>query len=1130
MGDYKMYKHSDSIVYSPSDLCRFMASPFAAWMERYKLENSENNFTPDDTDPLQGLLQSKGDAHEAHFLEQFREQGKDVVEITGESVEEKVKATVTAMQSGAEVIFQACLELAPFRGYSDFLVKVAGKSSLGDYHYEVWDTKLSKSPKSYFAVQLCSYAEMLADIQGVYAETMVVVLGNGAVERLRTSDFRYFYETLKAQFLKAETSFDSAKMLDPSDSREWGQWSGVAEQILLERDHLSQVATISRNQIKAMEKAGITTATELAETSKDHVPKISSDVFNRLKAQARIQKRSVGRDTPDFEIIKQEPGEARGLALLPTASPLDVFFDIEGFPLVEGGLEYLWGNTYFDEQGQRQFKDFWAHNATEEKQTFQAFIQWVYARWQQDPDMHIYHYANYEIAACKRLMGRYGVCEHEVDELLRNEVFVDLYNIVRHGMLVGEPRYSIKNVEHLYRGKRETDVGSGGESIVVYQQWLDEHDGDTWETSKILKDIRDYNIDDCDSTQELVDWLREQQKANDISYIGKTEVDQKDVPEEVTARLKLRDELLARAEKERDSDPSQAEITETLAWLLEFHRREEKPTWWRLFERLGLTDVELVDDLDCITMCERTKKEAFKPTPKARNLAYEYHFNSNQELKIPAKDREMWVLGHDGVKVKLKEFDFESGLLTVQAKEEPPSHVTFIPHNIVHARPIPEAIEAVVRQYAEGELGECAILDFLDRKPPRIKGHSGGNIIDESSDIEVLDQIKDKVLNLNNSYLCIQGPPGAGKSFTGMHVIAELVRLDKKIGITSNSHKAINNLLLSVAKLCNEKGIKAHCCCAKDTDKELAEAGVELIKNPDLASHVQPGCVLGTTAWGFTRDDMVGELDYLFIDEAGQVSIANLVGMSRSATNLVIKGDQMQLGQPIQGKHPGASGQSVLEYLLQDHATIPPELGVFLGKTFRMHPEVNQFISDAVYEGRLHTDPDNIRQVVQVPKDYKGPLNKEAGIIYIPVEHEGNSQASEEEAAVIHDMAKQLLGRTFIDKEGKKDTIKWKHMMFVAPYNYQVNILQQTLGENAQVGSVDKFQGQEAPIVFLSLCASDVNEAPRGISFLLNKNRLNVAISRAQSLAIVVSSPKLASNFNGSIEDMKLVNLLAWLM
>ncbi|HGF0804634.1 TPA: DEAD/DEAH box helicase, partial [Legionella pneumophila] len=278
-------------------------------------------------------------------------------------------------------------------------------------------------------------------------------------------------------------------------------------------------------------------------------------------------------------------------------------------------------------------------------------------------------------------------------------------------------------------------------------------------------------------------------------------------------------------------------------------------------------------------------------------------------------------------------------------------------------------------------------------------------------------------------------------------------------------------------------------------------------------------------AWGFARDDMVGQLDYLFIDEAGQVSVANLVAMSRSAKNLVIMGDQMQLGQPSQGTHPGESGLSILDYLLHETPTIADDMGVFLGTTYRMHSTVNHFISKFIYDSNLEPHPDNDVRVVKVPDGYQGKLNKEAGIIFVPVEHEGNTYASDEEVSEINLLAQELMGRTFIEKLGETRKISWNDILFVAPYNYQVNKLKQALDEQARVGSVDKFQGQEAPIVFLSMCTSDANESPRGIDFLFDKHRINVAISRAQSLAIVVGNPELCAVTVNRVEQLKLVNL-----
>ncbi len=746
--------------------------------------------------------------------------------------------------------------------------------------------------------------------------------------------------------------------------------------------------------------------------------------------------------------------------------------------------------------------------------------------------MHIYHYANYEIAACRKLMGRYGCCEYELDQLLRNEVFVDLYKVVKGGLLIGEPRYSIKNVEHLYRGQRDTEVGNGSDSVVVYENWHELNalgeEGDSWQTSKTLKDIRDYNIDDCNSTQELVEWLRAQQAEHGISYLGKTEVEEPEIPEEVTERTLLRDRLLARSE---DGSSQQTLLDENLAWTLEFHRREAKPVFWRLFDRLGMSHHELTDDIDCLACCERTGLEPYKPKPRARLLAYEYQFPAEQEFKIP-RNEGMYLLGEDRQKITLDldECDFERGRLVVKAKQEPEQLISLIPNEYVNPKPIPEAIADVVSRHEQGALGESAIRDFLLRSKPRIKGHSGGSIVSSQSSDERLKEIINAVTQLNNSYLTIQGPPGAGKTYTGKQIIAELLKQGKRIGIASNSHKAINNLLLGVAQFCQQQGIEAHCYCTNKTGDELTEAGIEIVKNNIIADKLKDACVVGTTAWGFCRDELSEQFDYLFIDEAGQVSVANLIGMSRSASNLVLMGDQMQLGQPSQGSHPADSGLSILDYLLYDSPIIAPDMGVFLGTTYRMHPEVNRFISDAIYDGELDAASGNEFQSIEAPEGYAGVLCCEAGVQFVPLEHEGNTQASDEEVAEIKRLANQLLGRRFTSKSGEQRIISWEDMLFVAPYNHQVTKLKQALGEQARVGSVDKFQGQEAPIVFFSLCASDAAESPRGVDFLFDKHRINVAISRAQALVVVVGNPQLFSNSVNSLEQMKKVNVLARLL
>ncbi len=1133
-----MHKFNGELIFSPSDLVGFTYSEFASWMDRFKLECSPQAPEPDAVDSFMQLLFAKGESHEAAMLNTFAAQGLTIVNISLDllgkdaSFFQKQQATLEAMQSGVDVVYQAALELLPFRGFADFLIKIPNQqsqtSSFGDYHYEVWDTKLSRSLKPSFVIQLCVYAEMLEQLQGVRPKNIVVALGSGVQERLVTEEYFYYYRSLKQRFLDMHEQWNSTQMPDPAASNSFGRWSTYAEQLLKERDHLSFIANISSSQIKKLNEVGIFTCAELVSTTVTRIPSMNPSVFQSIKAQARIQQQSAGQMPPLFEILA--PANA-GLALLPPHSPLDVFFDIEGFPLAEGGLEYLWGNTYFDEQENRQFFDFWAHNPVQEKAAFKNFIEWAYARWQQDPQMHIYHYANYEIAACRKLMGRYGVCEYEVDQLLRNNVFVDLYKIVKAGILLGEPRYSIKNVEHLYRGKRETEVGNGGDSVVVYEQWREAFaegkETDDWRTCKTLKDIRDYNIDDCNSTQELTDWLRNQQAKQNIVYIGIKEVDEPKISDEVTARTNLRDKLLTKSETLQDDD---ARITENMAWTLEFHRRETKPMWWRLFDRMGLSHVELEDDLDCVASCVRTSREPFKESDRARNFCYEYQFDINQEYK-PLKNDNAYLLGPNLDKVSLvqDECDFDKGLVVVKCKEEPEQVISLIPDEYIAPGAIQTAIDDVVADFDSGNLHNTAIDDFLYRKQPRIKHHAGGDIVTATDSSIRLQQIITAVVNLDNSYLTLQGPPGAGKTHTGKHIIAELVKQGKKIGISSNSHKAINNLLIGVAEYCREQNIPAKCFCTKDTGDEIADNNIQVLKNDQIENHLVSGCVIGTTAWGFCREELKGEFDYLFIDEAGQVSVAKLIGMSRATSNIILMGDQMQLGQPSQGSHPAESGLSILDYLLHDSPIIPANMGIFLDTTYRMHSAVNHFVSNAIYQGQLKSHPDNDKQVIQVPANYSGALDKEAGVIFIPVEHQGNTQASDEEVAEIKKLVRELIGRPFTDKKGNTKPIELSDMLFVAPYNHQVNKLKMALGDSAKVGSVDKFQGQEAPIVFFSLCSSDANESARGMDFLFDKQRINVAISRAQCLAITVASPNLLNALAQNIEQMKKQNLVAML-
>jgi hypothetical protein len=811
-----------------------------------------------------------------------------------------------------------------------------------------------------------------------------------------------------------------------------------------------------------------------------------------------------------------------GLAALPPESRGDIFFDMEGYPLLEDGLEYLFGVTYV-ESNAPVFRDWWAHNREEERNAFECFVRWAYDRWREDPSMHIYHYAAYEVTALRRLMGRYAICETEIDQLLRNEVFVDLYSVVRQGLLVGEPSYSLKNIEKLYRDKRQNEVASAADSLVFYQRWLEAKDGLDWSSSPTLRLIREYNREDCESTWKLARWLRNVQKEAGIAYVPKPAVPESENLEQITEQGRYAEEMRKEIPVERSADAERWRIHELLSWFLEFHRRESKPIWWAKYERHAMTEQQLVDDPECLGGLVRTSRP---PEKIKRSYGYEYRFSPDQETKLRRGSK--CLFAHDLTRrASIEALDSVAGLLLLKfSSSEAPECLGLIPDEWVDPAPIAQSIERLVRRYRQSGKLPSAIDHFLRRCRPVLRERlTGKPIIPMETDL--VEGSISAAVDLDNSTLCIQGPPGGGKTYTAAHMIFALLRLGKRIGITSNSHRAICLLLNEATKLADANGCRFR----------VVKIGGDAEDNNGL--HEQVDCVesaskfftggqlanlIGGTAWAFSHVAAEGTLDYLFVDEAGQVSVANLVGMGPSTRNIILIGDQMQLSQPVKGSHPGESGTSTLEYLLESHATIPSDLGIFLGETWRMHPEVCRFISGAVYEDRLIPKPLTAGRTIRFRTGSRRHIQQSAGVVFIPVEHEGNTYQSEEEAEVIAQIVAELTGQV-LTETGKPDRLLTRDdILVVTPYNLQVRMLAERL-PGIRVGTVDKFQGQEAAVVLYSMCASSGDASPRGIEFLFSKNRLNVAISRAQTLAVVVGNRSLARTRCTTLGQMQLVNV-----
>jgi len=1127
-----MKQQDGQLIFSPTDLIRFMESPFSTWMDRYHLQ-FPGELTPDpDSEQLQ-LVAREGERHEARFLEQLRANGRTITEIArGEG---SIARTRAAIDAGCEVIYQAHLAHAQFAGYADFLVR----SSDGDY--EVWDTKLARKTKPYYLIQLCCYAEILEHTIGRRPECLRVVLGDGTIQVFRTSEFFHYYGELKGAFLDLMQTFDPRTPPVPEPRADHGRWQSHADAQLLRIDHLYQVAGISVGQIKKLQAAGIETMTALAHTPlRTTVPQLDAAVLRRLIGQAQLQQRTK-RDratnpaAPAHYTVLAAPPEhpRRGLALLPPPNPGDIFFDMEGFPLApDGGLEYLFGATSV-ERGRLSFHDWWAHDPQQEKLAFEGFIDWVVARRKRHPKLHIYHYAAYEVSALRRLMGRHATREAELDDLLRNDVFVDLYQVVRQGLQVGEPSYSIKFIERLYRPPRATVVATAGDSIVQYARWIESGEVQDPAASPILGAIRAYNKDDCDSTFELAQWLRARQSEAGIAFLPAdrdAEAEERERSaqkiEQVRIRLEehetLHQKLSALASSSRHSD--RTTLARLLLDLHGFHRRENKPVWWRFFDRLDSTHDELKEDIACIG--DATLQPPFEGTPVMRSRQFTYAFDPAQDVKIETGDTVV-PLQHSHARLKVTSIDIEKGRITVKIGENQlferlgdsmPDRTSFIPYEFVDNAAIADALRRNSLRLIESTADLPAVRQFLLRKPcttlVRLRaGHPNWKA--DRLAIETARQ-------MNGELLCIQGPPGTGKTYTAARMIADLVKRGHTVGISSNSHKAIALLVINTACVYGEhlRGIVK----TRDPD-DLLFTEFPLLQHPQRPNPDLPftkGIVAGT-AWFISGQEWSDRLDYLFIDEAGQVSTANFIAMAGCARNLVLIGDQMQLEQPIQGAHPGEAGSSALNFFLNGHATIPDPYGIFLPVTHRLPPDLCSVISELIYEGRLTAHPDTALHRLHLPAIPR-LIRREAGLLFLPVIHDGNTQASCEEVECILALTRELLRHTHHRADGMTAHVTLDDILYVAPYNMQVARLRDALPPNARVGSVDKFQGQEAAVVIISMCSSFGEYGPRGLEFILNQNRINVALSRARTLAIVVGDPRIARAPAHSIERMRQLN------
>lgn len=1157
-----MKSFSDRFLLSASDLSNHLACRHVTSLD-LAVSLGERS-APEWHSPDLWVLQKRGLEHEMAYITYLAAQGLSIVDLRdGHHAQQESNARVpesnfitaevssgievsdeneqcsidklnVAMKKGVDVIVQAPLAFDRWFGRADVLRRVERPSKLGPWSYEVHDCKLALQTKATTILQLSLYSECLASIQGEWPEYMhVVPPGDGfASEPHRVSDYSSYYRYVKRRLEYAIENESTLTETYPEPTphcsvcRWWAECDGKRRK----DDHLSLVAGISGLQQKQLNVWDVNTLSSLAVFPlplKERPKHGSAGSYVRVREQARVQVAGRRQQKPVHEILDLNP--EHGLLLLPEPSPGDMFFDLEGDPFIgRGGREYLFGFVADDQSGNSVYSSQWALTAEEEKRAFETFVDTVMTRWAKYPAMHVYHFTGYESGALKRLMGRYATREDEIDRMLRAYLLVDLHTVTRRAVRASVEHYSLKALEPFYGFERKTPLEDARTALRQVQQALEL--GEAVQLEPTFQSIvLQYNADDCNSTRALRDWLEaERRKLEQAGLSILRPVHEDGAPPAVLdERLQRTAALSAALRAGIPADPVGRTSEQAAKWLLshllDWHRREVKSEYWEYYRLGSLTDEELLDErsgLAGLSFVERLSVERKIPTDRYSFEKQETDLRAGEEL----------CAGEERIG-KIVAIDLASRLVDIRkTKKTAEVHPT-----AVYAKKIGPTTDVLADALyrigawvesngldAEGPYG--AARELLLKHPPRLTEGSG---VLQAPGERTLDAAKRVSRQLDHSVLAIQGPPGTGKTYTGARMICELVRQGQRVGITATSHRVIRNLLDEVVKAAGETDLTDLRCVqkVKDTDKpehDPPHIQTTVQTQETLTAFLGGAHVLAGTAWLWAQEDYFEAVDVLFVDEAGQMSLANVLAVSQAAKSIVLLGDPQQLEQPLRGSHPEGADASALEHLLAGAKTIPPDKGLFLEKTWRMHPKLTQFTSEAFYEGRL-TSRDGLENQAIIGHAWLG----ESGLYYIPVEHKGNQNASPEEVEIVAGLVSTLTKASvrWIDDKGNSRDLQLTDILVVAPYNTQVFDLAAGV-PGANIGTVDKFQGQQAPIVIYSMTTSSPEDAPRGMEFLYSLNRLNVATSRAKAMIIIVACPRLFEPECHTPRQMQLANAL----
>ena len=1082
-------------------------------------------------------------------------------------------ATVALMRKQVPVIFQGYLKHQvanlQFNGKPDFLVRgdyqlefvsgklMAHKTSLGESDkYVAWDAKLSSTAKPNHLLQIALYADALAALGMKSNGDPGIILGSRVLESFEESEIAPAMKLARNELAEAISEFDSETSVselilycDTKDSCLVCEYPALCEKARIDADHLVQVAGINRSQIEKLATTGITTMAALASAKdSDRPAEILVHTFEKIRLQAKLQT-NFRKTAVHSRVVLPDPE----LAVLPPPSSSDIFFDMEGFPYFpeRGGLEYLFGSTLRT----GEFVPFFAHDRQQEKKAFQDFIKFATEKLAKDKSAHIYHYASYEVTALNRLAARHGVLETEVSELVSSGRMVDLYKVVKGSVMVSQPSYSIKKLEAFYEFERKSKVLDAGSSIEEYDYYRQQVALGEEGSKDTLQQITDYNEDDCVSTMALYNWLSELpgahekyeefQRAKDIKKAreAKSQAEREDSPESARARraeyelakliqkTSLMEKALEGFEFGKDASLDyRAKIWLALTHSMLYYNREDVMRWRDWAIRKDATFDQLHRDRKSLVVegstTEFDTSDFFGLDPETKvKIVYRFTLEPGQTcfLKQDQKIFVRYSLGANQQETDYGKVVSVAGHELIFERDATYQNMSFEPNAIFEYEWVPpgqkpEVVGNLVQQLValwkspdqQPNIKHPA-MDLLLRNPPRLKTLPS---LPEVAAGDALDAIKVAVFDLDNSVLAIQGPPGSGKTFVGSRVIKELVDSGMKVGVVANSHSAIENLMWA----CIEAGVSPDAMAKKSQagDKK-AKGWLTPTSNKVLGKwrSGNSGYVVGGTSWSFCAKEMFeGLFDYVFVDEAAQFSLVDAIAVSANTKNLVLLGDPRQLTQVVQAIHPGGVDNSALGHYMGEVAIVDKDSGYFLDITRRMHPQVNAPVSALSYQNKLQSHSDTHSHIVP---------GIDPGLVAITVDHRGNSSSSIEEATKVLEIAKQQV-----------QIVGAGEVLVVAPYNAQVDLIRELLDkeglEEVAVGTVDKFQGREAMVVIVSLAASSALDAPRGLDFLLDRNRLNVALSRAKANCYLVYSARLSKSRFRDIEELKAVSRINGLL